>query len=136
MPEVVGSDGIGRESAHSMLEIEFNELRKAWQSFQDALPVKDRLVIDKPQQGAADVIQELRHAIHVWSSPPARFRFRASLNLADKCIASIKSHDVLMHELPSPKDHGSLFCSVVRSIIYVSILQSHPPSPSLLGLPH
>ncbi|KAL4785779.1 hypothetical protein BJX76DRAFT_346805 [Aspergillus varians] len=106
--------------AIAVLDVEYNELAKAWRRLEELLPLPDQVLFEKRPQTSKDVQVLVRDLQAVWASSPQQQLFSHSMTLCDVFLATLDSHTVPLNVLPSHDWDSTLFYSTLQCIIRAS----------------
>ncbi|KAJ0421705.1 hypothetical protein BJY00DRAFT_103020 [Aspergillus carlsbadensis] len=99
------------------LDIEYNELAKAWKRLQELLPEPDQVSFHERPQTSQDVHGLVRDIQSQMASHPQPKLFRKSTVLCDTFLAALNSHTLPLATLPSHQFYSSLLYAALQSII-------------------
>ncbi|KAL4880698.1 hypothetical protein BJY04DRAFT_207894 [Aspergillus karnatakaensis] len=102
------------------LDIEYNELTKAWKTLEELPPPSDQVIYQERPQTAQDV-RRLVHDIQAsWASNPKPHLFSRSVALCDAFSTTLDSHTTTLMALPGRQFYSAVFYGVLQSIIKAS----------------
>ncbi|KAL4807256.1 hypothetical protein BDV18DRAFT_159475 [Aspergillus unguis] len=104
----------------AILDVEYNELAKAWKRLQELLPLSDQVLFEERPQTAHDVLVLISDIQATWASSPQQHLFNRSRTLCDAFITTLESHSILLAIIPSHQFYSSLFYGALQSIIKAS----------------
>ncbi|KAL3490528.1 hypothetical protein BJX62DRAFT_137745 [Aspergillus germanicus] len=99
------------------LDIEYNELARAWKRLQELLPLPDQVSFYERPQTSQDVHRLVRDIQSRWASQPQRRLIKQSMTLCDTFLATLDSHTLPLTTLPSHQFYSSLLYAALQSII-------------------
>ncbi|PWY74530.1 hypothetical protein BO94DRAFT_559678 [Aspergillus sclerotioniger CBS 115572] len=99
------------------LDIEYNELVQSWKRFQDHLPPDDHVCFHERLQGPDDVLEVVSRIEPVWTSTSG---LRVLRECCDEFRSTLGSHVGLLTALPKNELYGSIFYSVLQSLLKAS----------------
>ncbi|KAL2802369.1 hypothetical protein BJX63DRAFT_115549 [Aspergillus granulosus] len=99
------------------LDIEYNELAKAWKKLQDLLPLPDQVLFQERPQTSQDVYSLVRDIQSGWASHPQGRSLSRSTALCDTFMATLDAHTLPLTTLPSHQFYSSLLYAALQSII-------------------
>jgi hypothetical protein len=103
----------------SILDIEYNELLRAWKRFQDYIPAGDRVNFQHRLQQADDVLIVIHYAQEIWRNARPASIIRTLLPLSERFSATIESHSIVLCPLSDYRLYCSVLYGVIQSIIKV-----------------
>jgi hypothetical protein len=104
----------------SILDIEYNELLRAWKRFQDYIVPSDHVKFEPRLQQAEDVLIVLRYSQDVWKHTRTSSIIRILLSLSERVSTTIESHTLVLCSLSDYQLYCSVFYGVIQSILKVS----------------
>ncbi|KAL4965693.1 uncharacterized protein BDV14DRAFT_172577 [Aspergillus stella-maris] len=102
------------------LDIEYNELAKAWRRLQELLPLSDQVPFEERPQTAQDVQTLLRDIQADWTSSQQQRLYSHSAALCDVFSVTVDAHTKLLTVLSGHQFYSSLFYGTLQSIIKAS----------------
>lgn len=102
------------------LDIEGNQLNKAWDNFRNTLPLEDRVQFEKRAQTVADVINLVEDVERVWRHKKRKGFSGQAKTCFRKICNTLGSHSTLLELLPSGSQYASVFCGTLQTLIKVS----------------
>ncbi|RAL03456.1 uncharacterized protein BO80DRAFT_349470 [Aspergillus ibericus CBS 121593] len=99
------------------LDIEYNELVQSWKRFQDYLPPDDLVRFHERLQGPEDVLEVVSNIEPVWTSTS---ELRVLRECCDEFRSTLSLHGGLLTALPKNELYGSIFYSVLQSLLKAS----------------
>ncbi|PYI05229.1 hypothetical protein BO78DRAFT_152337 [Aspergillus sclerotiicarbonarius CBS 121057] len=99
------------------LDIEYNELVQSWKRFQDHLPPDDLVRFHERLQGPDDVLEVVGSIEPVWTSTS---ELRVLRECCDEFRSTLGLHGGLLTALPKNELYGSIFYSVLQSLLKAS----------------
>lgn len=103
------------------LDIEYNELTKAWKRLQELLPLSEQVLFKERPQTTQDVQTLVRDIQASWTSSPQKQLFSHSIALCDAFSSTLDAHMALLMTLPSHQFYSTLLCGTLQSIIKVNM---------------
>ena len=103
------------------LDIEGNELNRAWERFRNTLPLEERVQFEKRAQTVADVINVVENVERVWRQKKRTGFFGKTKTYFRKICNTLGSHSTLLELLPSGSQYASVFCGTLQTLIKVSV---------------
>ncbi|KAL2872517.1 uncharacterized protein BJX67DRAFT_10498 [Aspergillus lucknowensis] len=102
------------------LDIEYNELTRAWKRLQEILPLPDQVLFQQRPQLSQDVQHLIRDIQALWASHPQQQRFSRPTDLCNVFLATLDWHTLPLTTLPSHQFYSSLLYAALQSIIKAS----------------
>ncbi|KAL4958495.1 hypothetical protein BDW69DRAFT_18 [Aspergillus filifer] len=102
------------------LDIEYNELAKAWKRLQELLPLSDQVPFEERPQTAQDVQALVRDIQADWKSSQQQRLYSRSTVLCDVFSVTVDAHTKLLTALPGHHFYSSLLYGTLQSIIKAS----------------
>ncbi|KAL5343841.1 hypothetical protein BJX70DRAFT_393263 [Aspergillus crustosus] len=102
------------------LDIEYNELTKAWKRLQELLSISDQVLFQERPQTAQDVRALLQNIQAFWASDSKHHLFRQSKALSDLFLATLDSHTAPLMALPAHQIYSAVLHGTLQSIIKAS----------------
>ncbi|KAL2856663.1 hypothetical protein BJY01DRAFT_171658 [Aspergillus pseudoustus] len=108
---------LSRNPVIATLDVEYNELAKAWKRLQDLLPLPDQVRFQERPQTFQDVYNLVRDIQNKWASNPQQRLLSQSTTLCDTFLATLDAHTLPLTTLPSHQFYSSLLYAALQSII-------------------
>ncbi|KAL4943194.1 hypothetical protein BDV06DRAFT_190459 [Aspergillus oleicola] len=102
------------------LDIEYNELAKAWKRLQELLPLSDQVPFEERPQTAQDVQALIRDIQADWTSSHQQRLCSRSSPLCDAFSVTLDAHTMPLMALPGHQFYSSLFYGTLQSLIKAS----------------
>ena len=103
------------------LDIEGNELNKAWDQFRNTLPLEERVQFEKRAQTVADVVKVVEDVEREWRQKKRKGFSGQTKTWFRKICNTLDSHSTLLELLPSSSQYASVFCGTLQTLIKVSV---------------
>ena len=103
------------------LDIEGNELNKAWGKFRNTLPLEEQVQFEKRAQTVADVINVVENVEREWRYKKRKGFSGQAKTYFRKICNTLGSHSTLLELLPSGSQYASVFCGTLQTLIKVSV---------------
>ncbi|KAL3467085.1 hypothetical protein BJX64DRAFT_189989 [Aspergillus heterothallicus] len=99
------------------LDIEYNELARAWKRLQDLLPLPDQVLFQERPQTSQDVHGLVRDIQTRWAAHPQRRLLSRLTTHCDTFLDTLDCHTLPLITLPSHQFYSSLLYAALQSII-------------------
>ena len=111
-----------REPEIAKLDVESNELTKAWALLREKLPCDLQLKFAQRPQEIEDVFGLVRQIENEWQAEKGKGVSGRTKTSFRKMCSVLGSHSNLLSILPSSSQYASVFCGTLQTLIQVRLL--------------
>ena len=111
-----------REPEIARLDVESNELTKAWALLREKLPSDLQFKFAQRPQGIEDVFSLVRQIENEWQAEKRKGVSGRTKTSFRKMCSVLGSHSNLLGILPSSSHYASVFCGTLQTLIQVRLL--------------